>query len=305
VEIYPTKAATPGAYACAVESAGSVSLILQTIYLPLALARAAEATQRVETESAGNSGILVEAHGRAPLPAGPAGGESAVEISGGTHVPFSPPFEALASGFMTHLRHAGFPIEMSLARAGFYPAGGGRITARIGPANPGPLELVDRGRSLDRRIVVVSSNLPEHVASREIATLRSELGRDWDAEVRAHDAPTPGNAVILFERFERGLLVHSGVGARGRPAEVVARAASAAHLAARASAATVDVNTADQLILPLAFASGTSRYIAPRLSNHMRTQAWVLSLFLGDVVHFEERADGVEVRIDGRVPKSS
>src|SRR5262245_2007058 len=79
-----------GAYDFAVGTAGSATLVLQTL-LP-ALLRAREPSQ--------------------------------LTIEGGTHNPYAPPFDFLARTFLPVLRRMGAAIEARLEAPGFYPAGG-------------------------------------------------------------------------------------------------------------------------------------------------------------------------------------
>src|SRR6185436_20593127 len=101
-----------GEHALDIGSAGSASLVLQAIVPALA---------------------------RLPAP-------STVAITGGTHNPFAPPFDYLARTLAPQLAAIGWSIELAMPRAGFHPAGGGRVEARIAPAAAArPLVLVERG----------------------------------------------------------------------------------------------------------------------------------------------------------------
>ena len=100
-----------GEYHLAVGTAGSATLVLQTV-LP-ALLRAVEPSELV--------------------------------LEGGTHNPFAPPFDFVAKTFVPVLRRMGADVTMSLERYGFYPAGGGRFSARVAPSALRPLSLTRRG----------------------------------------------------------------------------------------------------------------------------------------------------------------
>lgn len=72
-----------------------------------------------------------------------------------------------------------------------------------------------------------------------------------------------------------------GLGARGKPAESVADEAVEQLLAHRAAApAAVDPHSADQLLLPLAFAGGPSRYTVSKVTRHLLTNIAVIRHFL-------------------------
>lgn len=241
------RSARGGEFRFATDGAGSTTLVLQTVLLPLLLADE----------------------------------PSRIVLEGGTHNPFAPPFEFLERAFLPLLRRMGARVEIVLERPGFYPAGGGRLAAEIRPSSLEPLELVDRGelRRLSARALV--SALPRHVAERELATAGGILGipeseRDL---VEVEDPVGPGNALLLTAESEGVTEVFAGSGRRGVPAERVAREAAHAVEAYLEAGVPVGVHLADQLLLPLAAAGGGRfRTVAP--SEHTRTNLHVLGRFL-------------------------
>ena len=89
-----------GRYRFEIGTAGSTLLVLQTIFTPLSLASSA----------------------------------SSIIIYGGTHVSWSPSFHYVDLMWLPTLRRMGFDAQLKLDLAGFYPPGGGRISATIRPA---------------------------------------------------------------------------------------------------------------------------------------------------------------------------
>ena len=92
--VFRPRSVRPGAYRFAVGTAGSASLVLQTVLPPLL--------------TAGASSILT--------------------LEGGTHNPWAPPFDFLARAFLPLLERMGAPVRAAIQRYGFYPAGGGQFT---------------------------------------------------------------------------------------------------------------------------------------------------------------------------------
>jgi len=70
-----------------------------------------------------------------------------------------------------------------------------------------------------------------------------------------------------------------GLGERGKPAERVADEAVDALLAFLITDGTIDHYLADQLLLPLAFADGPSRFRTAQITPHLSTNAWVIGEF--------------------------
>jgi RNA 3'-terminal phosphate cyclase (ATP) len=133
---------TPGNYRFAVGTAGSATLVLQTV-LPSLLTASATSTSTLE---------------------------------GGTHNPLAPPFDFLARSFMPLIHRMGPCVELELKTPGFFPAGGGRFNARIEPVKQlSRLVLSERGAIRGRRARVWLSKLSPDVAERELAVVRDEL----------------------------------------------------------------------------------------------------------------------------------
>lgn len=246
-------------------SAGSVSLILQTVLLPLALA---------------------------PAP-------SRLTLRGGTHVPWSPPFPYLSEVYLPTL---GFQAALELKRWGFYPAGGGEIVAQVQGGAPGvrPLSLTERGPL--RRVwgMAAVSNLPAHIPQRMANRARNVLAKQGlkaDLQARRVRANGPGAGIFLF--LEHGDGVRAGFTAYGRkglPAERVAGAACRDLFKYFQSdhAAPVDKHLADQLIVPLSVADGESHFTTSQITGHLRTNMWVVEQF--HQARFEVMGQTITVR---------
>lgn len=244
-----------GAYRFDIGTAGSVSLLLQSVLLPLFRAD----------------------------------GESRVEVRGGTHVPWSPPVHYLTEVFLPALATVGARADVRLARWGWHPAGGGEIAATIAPwTTPAAFRAPDRA---DGGVIGVSavSRLPGSIAERQRSRAETRLA---EAGIAAHltivedeTALSPGTFVLLAVRGRAGF---TALGRRGLPAERVADDAVDALLAWRRSGAALDDHLADQLVPFLALAPEPSTFTCPALSSHLRTVAWVVEQFLPVRVVLEE-----------------
>ncbi len=259
----------PGKYRFDIGTAGSTSLVLQTVVYPLALA----------------------------------GDVSTVTLTGGTHVPWAPSWHYLQMQWATMLRRIGFSVELELPRAGFYPRGGGEVRARIDPAaSLQPLELTDRGALQSITGISGVGQLRRAIAvrqARRAEQLLQPLGVPVQIETAELPAACPGSFLLLLAHFERTQLCSSVLGAPGKPAENVADEAATALLAMLAGTATVDDYLADQLLLPLALAGRTSSFRTPRITRHLLTNAWVIEQFLPCRIAVTKTADDAgEVRIE-------
>jgi RNA 3'-terminal phosphate cyclase (ATP) len=242
------RAVTPGAYRFNVGSAGSTTLVLQTV-LPALLA---------------------------------ASGPSELVIEGGTHNPGAPPFDFLERAFLPLLARLGPRVTARLEARGFYPAGGGRLHVTVAPAPLGRLDLPERGEIRERSVTAVVANLPAAIAHRELQAAAEILG--WDrgalhAEVLKNE-PGPGNVVTVAIESEHVTEVFTGFGEKGVSAETVAgRAASEAKRYLEAGV-PVGEHLADQLILPMAIGGGGS-FSTTAPSSHTTTQIDLIERLLG------------------------
>ena len=242
-----------------------------------------------EIGTAGSVGLVVQAVLPALLRAD---APSEVHVAGGTHVPFAPVWDFVDRVYAPLLRRMGARIELSIERPGFLPAGGGRVSLRVGPIPAlAPIELLERGEPTTRRARVYLAHLPQHIAAREIEATTSALG--WGAEsglvVACDDAISPGNVVVLEIGSEHITELISSIGEKRLPAEVVAGRAVSGAKRYLASCAPVGVHLADQLLLPMALAGAGVMRTVP-LSLHARTNIRVIERFLP--VTLRERREG-------------
>jgi RNA 3'-terminal phosphate cyclase (ATP) len=247
----------PGDYHFAVGTAGSATLVLQTV-----------------------------------LPALVIGNEpSSLTLEGGTHNPHAPPFDFLDRAFLPILNQMGPQISAKLERAGFFPAGGGRFTVEITPVERlAPLALQNRGESKGRSARAIISNLSPGVANRELKVVSEKLG--WPREclhVEEVESNGPGNALILELAFENVTEVFTGFGERGVLAETVAERVIGEVRDYLASGVPVGEHLADQLLIPLALA-GNGSFLTGKLSRHARTNIDVITKFLP--AQFQAKSNG-------------
>jgi RNA 3'-terminal phosphate cyclase (ATP) len=228
--------------------------------------------------SAGSAGLVLQAVLPALLTA-PAG--SQLQIEGGTHNPWAPPFEFLERAFLPLLAQMGPQVTIELVRPGFYPAGGGCYRVQVVPAPLAPLELDSRGKLIGRRARVLHAQLPGHVADRERRVILSRAG--WQPEMvelcELTSSRGPGNAVVIDLECEHLCEVMTAFGARRVCAEKVSAAALDQAEQYLEADVAVDEHLADQLLLPFALAGGGS-FTTTTPTLHTTTNIEVIRSFL-------------------------
>jgi RNA 3'-terminal phosphate cyclase (ATP) len=250
-----------GDYRFAIGTAGSCTLVLQTI-LPALLA---------------------------------ADRPSTLHLSGGTHNPMAPPVQFLQRAWCRHLAEMGAEIDVRLERYGFYPAGGGEVSASVTPcARLRPRTWMARGERKAAYAECIIAGVPGRVAQRELECVGKAM--NWNGEQlfnRTLPAEQgPGNALMLTLEYEHTTEVFTAFGEKSVSAENVARHAVQRARQYLATQAAVAEYLGDQLMLPLALAGGGG-FTVDEVSMHARTNAQVIELFLP--VRFEfGKHDGVD-----------
>src|SRR3989338_460172 len=112
-----------GRFEIDIGTAGAISLVLQSI-------------------------ILTSIHAEHP---------TRIEIKGGTHVRWSPTMDYMRSIFCYWMKKIVIYVNFTVDRYGFYPRGGGMVTAKINPGNPKSLDLTERGELVGHEAVSIAS----------------------------------------------------------------------------------------------------------------------------------------------------
>jgi RNA 3'-terminal phosphate cyclase (ATP) len=241
----------PGPYRFDITTAGATSLVLHTLYLPLAL------------------------HADRP---------SDLTLIGGTHVNQSPCYHFLETTWRRYLNLLGLQVGLKMERPGFYPRGGGVVTAHLEPCpRLKGLTLRERGPVTVGGFSAVAG-LPEHVAQRQArrAAFRLKQQHGLKADIRQEEWPGgPGSVLAVVVNTAPVPALFFGLGERGKPAERVAdEAADQAAAYLDAAPAAVDAHSADQLVLPLALAEGPSEYTVSAVTLHLTTNVAVIRRFV-------------------------
>ena len=272
---------------CDAELEGADLGSLTLAFRPLSSPRAGEYSFDVaEARKGGSAGASSLVFQTLLLPLAFAPGQSRLTIRGGTHVAWSPPFHYLTHVYLPALACTGLEARAEIERWGWYPIGGGEMTASIRGRTESylsGLDLVERGELKRLWGISATSNLPPHIGQRQKKRAEGYLQkRGFDPRIEIVEAPSPGQGTIVFlvAEYEHAVAGFSSPGRRGKPAEKVAEEACREFIEYHQSGACLDEHLADQLILPMALASGPSAFTTCKITQHLLTNVWVVEQFL-------------------------
>jgi RNA 3'-phosphate cyclase len=255
---FEPKATKPGRYTFTIGTAGATTLVLHTLYLPLAL-RATEPTE--------------------------------VTITGGTHNQHAPCYHFLETTWAAYMRRMGIQVEVAMTRPGFYPRGGGEIRATIHPCSRvKPIHLMSCPELTTAGGFSAFAGLPESVGKRQSRRLANRMkseGIEPHIPVEEWEAANPGSVAAVIFRQAPVPPLFFGLGERGKPAESVADDAADEAIRFRDAKCPVDPHSADQLLLPLAFCPDASEYRTSEVTRHLTTNIATVRKFVDRVIEVE------------------
>ena len=255
-----------GTYRVELSTAGALTLILQTLSLPLSFAE----------------------------------GTSQVTLTGGTHVRWSPIHPYLEEQWLPAVRALGFRLDTRLdtrlESAGFFPRGGGRVSLKVQPKQPlGPIQCTERGSLVNIRGVSGVANLTDEISTRQKHQALKRLYpvcRDSKIKSLRLPAPSKGTFILLKASFDHcGSACYTALGAPGKPAEQVADEVVDQLVAFLETDACLDHYLADQILLPLCLTEGQSTFRTSAVTGHLLTNAHVIQQFLPVSIEIKGKQD--------------
>lgn len=277
-----------------VGTAGSISLVLQTIIPALIFSRGvkisfkdsmenenppqspfAKGGLRGITDKVGDGGLLKQ--------------KSTITLKGGTHVPFSPSFHYLERVFASFLKKIGIEIKLVIESYGFYPKGGGKVRAEIFPAkHVKPLNVIERGNILRLSGYSGVGNLPLSIAERQkkalverIYSSNIAIPLQSNIDMELLSVPTPGQGTFTFLKYEseNSIAGFTALGERGKKAEIVGEEAALEFINYYETNSALDPHISDQIVLYLSICREESSFTTSCITQHLMTNSWVIGLF--------------------------
>ena len=230
-----------------------------------------------------------------------------LSLRGGTDVKWSPTWDYFVNVYLPIISKIGVDVEAEILRRGFYPSGGGEVRARINPLKwYSPLNL-DEQDYQDVEGVITVSKLGEDIPRRIKHSIIDYLIRKGvSARIKVDRDDTSiseGVSVTLWSCGKDSRVGSAHVGEKGLPSEKLGRLSADDILKEIESRASLDVHMADQVLIYLAYPSAHhqrfSRFLVREITNHARTNAWLVERFLPVRISMERKERLYEVQIRG------
>lgn len=204
---------------------------------------------------------------------------------GATDTFFSPTLDYFRYVFLQILEKMGAKTEINILKRGYYPKGEANVEVTIFPSKLRNLNLTERGGLQKIFIISGASKSLElkNVAERQIAGTKEILGKlklPIEEKIEYYQTSSPGSQICLVAEFENTVIGTDNLGKLGKRAEDVGREASLELLKEQKTEACLDKHMADQILPYLALSGQKSSVTVSEVTNHCKTNIWVIEKFL-------------------------
>jgi len=204
---------------------------------------------------------------------------------GATDTFFSPTFDYFQNVFLEILKRMGAKIEISLLKRGFYPKGGAELSVVINPSKMNPVNFVKRGKLKN---IFISSGASgdlkqKKVAERQIKgaeNVLKKLNVPIKKKLTYHQTLSSGSYIFVKGEFENTVLGTDNLGKKGKKAEKVGEETAKEFLNELNSPGALDKYMGDQILPYLAITSQKISVSVTQITNHCKTNIWVIEKFL-------------------------
>ncbi|PIU42678.1 MAG: RNA 3'-phosphate cyclase [Parcubacteria group bacterium CG_4_9_14_0_2_um_filter_35_11] len=250
-----------------IETAGSITLILQTLLIPSLFA---------------------------PAP-------FKIQFKGGaTDTFFSPPIDYFRFVFLPNLeklinslpKAKGGKVNINILRRGFYPKGGAEVEVEIFPLEFSQkitkFSFKDRGEL--KRILVISG-ASEFLKKRKVAQRQITGAKQTplfyhkaklpiETKIEYYDTLSPGSQMTIIGEFENTVLGASALGRLLKSSEEVGKEAAMEFLKETRKPVALDSHFSDQILPYIALFTKSAKLTTSEITQHTKTNIWVIEKFI-------------------------
>lgn len=216
------------------------------------------------------------------------------KLKGGTDVSFSPTIDYFKHIFSYHIGLLGYKINSEIIQRGFYPKGNGIVKVTTYPWKE--LKSFNHLKQGQLKYIDVFSIATKDLKN-ALVVERQIKGFQKLLEIRKKnkeyvDSLSTGTSFHAHAHFENSKLGVCTLGERGKPAEKVGEESALLLKKEIGSEAVIDHWMADQILPYLSLISYKLKiknsFKASSISNHLKTNAWVIEKFLPVKIGFKE-----------------
>jgi RNA 3'-phosphate cyclase len=239
-------------------------------------------TLHIDVGTAGAIGLILQT---IMLPAAKALSPLLLTIRGGTDVPWAPTIGYCQEVTLPVLSQMGYAGEVTLTRRGYFPRGNGEVTVALKQTKFSSVRFSEPGQI---RMIQGRSHAADALKQRRVAERQQEeamaglkkLGVPCEIAVEYGPAASPGSGIDLWAVANHARLGANALGAQGKKAEEVGKEAASALIRQLNAGAALDEWMGDQILPFVAVAGGESTISVTRITDHLRTNLWVINHFL-------------------------
>lgn len=242
---------------------------------------------KIDISTAGSIGLILQILQLACIHAT---GRIDLEIDGGaTFGLWAPTLPYIEHVLIPHLQNMGYKIDVDILRHGFYPKGGAKVSFQINPvAKLNPIKLEEFGEITEIGGISIATF---HLKNRDVAkrqlkaaknVIRKNLGINPWIDKQYVEAMNPGSGICLWLKTDSGVILGSDIiGEKRKPSEKIGTECARYLCDIAKIKATADRFLSDQIIPFMALAHGISIIKPSELTNHTKTNVWLIEKFLG------------------------
>lgn len=251
-----------------------------------------------------------------------------ITVTGGTDTKWSMPFDYFANILLPQLQRFA-KIEAKLLKRGYYPKGSGKVEIKINPKfklndfsafeefhqnmknNVQKYNLMEQYNLIQIKgishasIDLQKANVAERQAESAQSILKQKCNVPINITTQYQDTLSIGSGITLWTIFSKNKndidenkpirIGADSIGEQGKRAEIVGEEAALNLIKEVESKAPVDRHLADQL-LPFMALVGSSKIKVSEITNHCRTNIYIIQKFLGDIFNINEEEKTISVQ---------
>lgn len=250
-----------------IETAGSITLILQTLLIPSLFA-----TDPVKIKFQG----------------------------GATDTFFSPSIDYFRFIFLPNLdklnnslsKVKGGKVKINILRRGFYPKGGAEVEAEISPLEFSQkipsFSFKDRG---EIEQILITSGASEFLKKKKVAERQISGAKQTPlfyhkaklpikARIEYYDTLCPGSQMTIIGQFVNTIIGASALGQLSKSSEEVGKEVAMEFLKETRKDIAFDSHFCDQILPYVALFTRSSNFTTSEITGHIKTNIWVIEQFL-------------------------